>query len=394
MRRLFSSQARIAWLILGIGLSAQGAQDDLSPELDRLTERSFARDERAVPGPAEKIPPHEAILAPAADRKMVEADKAPPQKIVERPGEVATNPNARWVEGYWDWDRTRKDFDWVTGTWLVPPPGKFWVSGYWRHADKGWSRVPGFWSDRVAAMTAGRVDGAVVARDWKRSGPPPERPSEAIGTAPGAEFFYIPGEYVPRGEFVVWKPGFWYHAQPGWEWNPARWVRQSTGWAFREGSWGRVAEPLGSPPRQDPAVQAATIVSTPAGTSMSRDDLNATSLTPISAVTPSRDPQTPPGGDTTPLSGTSATARGLPNGGALSSPGLPALNPQPGPSAGTMSAGFPAPAYGLAPTPYGPGPLSRFPGGDKPRNDIFRRGGPQQNPRGGIGRFLNRLLPY
>src|SRR5262249_16783327 len=149
------------------------------------------------------------------DRAPLYADRIPPPGVAERPGEAAPGPNARWIQGYWDWDTARKEFTWVTGTWRVPPPDKFWVDGFWRRVDeKGGQRVSGFWSQRRAIPTSG--SSVRATRDWRRLGPPDKRPSEEVGTAPAPDFFYIPGEFVPQGEEVVWKPGFWYRSQPGW----------------------------------------------------------------------------------------------------------------------------------------------------------------------------------
>ena len=123
----------------------------------------------------------------------------------------------------------------MTGTWRVSPPGRFWVNGYWKRDDKGWFRVPGFWSDRKTDRI-----------DFRKDGPPADRPAEEPGESPGPDHFYIPGQYVPDGDGVVWKPGFWAKSQPGWAWVPAQWVQQPEGWTFQEGYWDRVLEDRGT----------------------------------------------------------------------------------------------------------------------------------------------------
>ncbi|MBV8611928.1 MAG: YXWGXW repeat-containing protein, partial [Singulisphaera sp.] len=180
-------------------------------------------------------PLHEAFLSPAKDREPFHIDKSPPAPIVERPGVDAPSPNAQWIEGYWDWDRTRKDFVWVTGSWRVPPPGRFWVNGYWKRDDRGWYRVPGFWSDRKTDRI-----------DFRKNGPPADHPPDEPGASPGPNYFYVPGTYVPDGDGVVWKPGFWAKFQPGWAWVPAQWVHQPEGWTFQEGYWDRTLEDRGT----------------------------------------------------------------------------------------------------------------------------------------------------
>ncbi len=90
--------------------------------------------------------------------------------------------------------------------------------------------------------------GLVIERD----GPPSTRPEDRAGPAPGPDHFYIPGQYVPSGTGVTWRPGFWTRSQPGWEWMPARWLRRSEGWVYREGHWERSESEVASldPPRR------------------------------------------------------------------------------------------------------------------------------------------------
>ena len=185
--------------------------------------------------PTTEGPLHEAFLSPAKDRDPVYADKAPPSPINERPGVDPPSESAVWIPGYWEWNPGSKDYVWATGTYRNPPPGRFWVNGYWKRDDKGWYRVPGFWSDRQTDRI-----------DWKKNGPPADHPEEEIGPSPGADHFYIPGHYAPDGEGVTWKKGYWAKAQAGWSWVPAQWVHQPEGWAFQEGYWDRTLEDRGT----------------------------------------------------------------------------------------------------------------------------------------------------
>jgi hypothetical protein len=113
---------------------------------------------------------------------------------------------------------------------------------------------------------------------------PLTRPAEMIGMAPAPGFFYIPGQYVPRGGGVDWRPGFWARSQPGWEWIPARWDRLATGWVFREGFWNRVADPPGLPPGHVRSIQGATLASTPAGISSPSSGVNSNSAVSTNEV--------------------------------------------------------------------------------------------------------------
>ena len=207
----------------------------------------------AIPGPASPAAPnqvagadkpvkaltdgplHEAFLSPSKDRDPAHVDKAPPQPIVERPGVDAPDARAQWIEGYWEWNEGHKDFVWVTGTWRVPPPGRFWVNGYWKRDASGWYRVPGFWSDRKTDRI-----------DFRKNGPPVDRPADEPGQSPGDEYFYVPGQYHPDGNGVIWKAGYWAKVQPGWSWVPAQWVHQPEGWTFQDGYWDRTLEDRGT----------------------------------------------------------------------------------------------------------------------------------------------------
>ena len=185
--------------------------------------------------PLTEGPLHEAFLSPRKDTNPVHVGKTPPSPITERPAVDPPSANAQWIEGYWEWDAGRKDYLWVTGTWRVPPPGRFWVNGYWKRDQDGWYRVPGFWSDRKTDRL-----------DYHKNGPPTDRPEEDAGEPPAADCFYIPGQYYPDGNGVVWKKGFWAKVQPGWSWVPAQWIRQPEGWTFQEGYWDRTLEDRGT----------------------------------------------------------------------------------------------------------------------------------------------------
>lgn len=226
---------------------------------------------------------HEAFRDPKEGQELVRTPKGPPAPIAERPTGDRPSPDAVWVEGYWAWDPSQKDFTWVAGAWRVPPRDRIWVSGRWVRDEGGWTRVPGFWSQRRIAR---RVAQTVPAPDdptastpsstpaptpgvappvsseartaggsapaWKQTGPPTTAPADVPGQAPGPDAFYVSGHYVPRGNQVVWLPGYWAKARPGMDWVPARWVRRADGWDFRPGYWApdtaRTANDATAPP--------------------------------------------------------------------------------------------------------------------------------------------------
>src|SRR5262249_21425384 len=149
--------------------------------------------------PAAGGPAHEAIAGAARPDPSARNAQGPPPPIVERPAEDPPSPDARWVEGYWAWDPDLQDYRWTAGGWVVPPPGKIWINGFWSRDERGWSRIPGSWADRRAGSRA----------DWRAHGPPSVHPPDEPGQAPGPDFFYVPGGYIPDGDTVVWKRGFW-----------------------------------------------------------------------------------------------------------------------------------------------------------------------------------------
>jgi hypothetical protein len=306
---------------------------------------------------------------PAKDRKPDRIDRSPPPAIIERPGAASPSPDAQWIEGYWTWNEIRKDFDWVTGVWRVAPASKFWVSGYWRHDPAGWSRVPGFWSNGRAAPSAGR-EAAPVPPERSFTRPPPERPREIVGPPPGPAYFYIPGEYVPQGSLLVWKPGFWYRSQPGFEWMPAHWVQKASGWTFREGYWSPLGRSSSQPQGNGPAAGGATLTAA-ADPGRSRADATANSVRPVSTEAPARYGPSPAGGAEIAASGSELSPDAQGTGDAESD----ALAAEKKPS----ETAAPAPVS----VHYAPGPAY-----------YNSWGGMQWNGGAPFGGILSRFLPY
>ena len=55
-----------------------------------------------------------------------------------------------WTPGYWSWDPAAGDYEWVPGTWVLPPqPGFLWTPGYWAFSDNGYYWHGGYWGQRV-----------------------------------------------------------------------------------------------------------------------------------------------------------------------------------------------------------------------------------------------------
>lgn len=57
---------------------------------------------------------------------------------------VRTSPKHVWIAGYWHW--TGSEYNWVAGSWQLPPPHRHhWVPGHYKHVRGGWAWIPGHW---------------------------------------------------------------------------------------------------------------------------------------------------------------------------------------------------------------------------------------------------------
>ncbi len=234
-------------LVAALGIGRAGGQTTTpsarieSPPLD-----APATDLEPIPNPeplqvpeARQVPnpPAPGLAADPHPDKRVYAPKEPPAPIVERP--VGRRPSGRvqWIRGYWEWDPVQSGYEWVAGSWQIPPQGSFWVDSRWLRDAKGWYRMPGFWTrrrDRAVVET----DLAVANQPaWRATAPPSDHPDDTPKPAPGPDYFFIPGHYRPNGDQLDWTAGCWARVQPGWDWVPARGVRRADGWQFRDGTW-------------------------------------------------------------------------------------------------------------------------------------------------------------
>ena len=127
MRQSFLWKWLLSSLGLACGLVAGGvrAQDLLTLEAPADAEVHELLPRSGASSPSEGDAVHEVIRSPAVARVTEPVEKSPPSPINERPGVHPPGPDHQWIEGYWEWDKSRKDFVWVTGTWIVPPAREF-----------------------------------------------------------------------------------------------------------------------------------------------------------------------------------------------------------------------------------------------------------------------------
>lgn len=161
----------------------------------------------------------------------------PPDPIQELPPDHKPNrENVQWIPGYWHWDEEHHEYQWISGIWRVPPPGRVWIPGNWHTVRGGHQWVAGFWQSAVIpnpprTATASQAEMLYLP-------PPPDEPQETVApksTSPETTFF-IAGHWLWQDRYV-WQPGFWADHRPDWTWVPARYSWTPAGYVFVSGYW-------------------------------------------------------------------------------------------------------------------------------------------------------------
>ena len=178
--------------------------------------------------PVTQGPIHEAYAQPSPKNPEPGpiVKKKPPDPVPEEPPDrKPAGDNVQWIPGYWDWDKDRNDFLWVSGFWRIPPPGRKWVAGYWHEVQGGWQHVPGYWAP------ADQEQPNFVPQ------PPASLDTGPSVPAPDDNSFYIPGSWLHQDAGYVWRPGYWYPAYAGFVWTPAYYQWTPAGCIFVNGFW-------------------------------------------------------------------------------------------------------------------------------------------------------------
>jgi hypothetical protein len=206
-------------------------------------------------------PVHEAFATLTSEPSPTNpVPKQPPKSLDEMPPDEKPEGDMVWIGGYWAWDDDRQDFLWVSGIWRAVPPGKRWVAGYWREDAGKFRWVPGFWAASAKNESASQDVTYLPA-------PPPQPETAPPGQQPGPDTFYVPGQWVWRGNTYVWQAGYWAHVQPGYVWVPAHYRWTPGGYVFIPGYWDYTVAQRGvlyAPVVVDAAVVPAGFVYTPA----------------------------------------------------------------------------------------------------------------------------------
>lgn len=181
-------------------------------------------------------PMHEAFLevhqADPVPNAIIE--KQPPEPINELPPEFKPEGlNVQWIPGYWGWDFEKEDFVWVSGVWRDIPPDRQWIPGYWHQVETGFQWISGYWQ-----VTSEETIDYLPE-------PPASIDTGPSTVAPGADYFYVPGNWVMHNTSYRWSPGYWQRSVANWIWSPARYIWSPHGCIYRPGYWDRAIDRRG-----------------------------------------------------------------------------------------------------------------------------------------------------
>jgi WXXGXW repeat (2 copies) len=164
--------------------------------------------------------------------------REPPAAQVEQ---VSSRPGFVWVKGHWDY--RQNGWKWISGRWERDRPGYVWEEGRWEQRGNAWHWIEGHWGtgSRVARVEpeTPKATAAPVTKAhpiYPTVAPPPVR-VESPGSAPQADFVWIPGNWEWRTGQWSWNTGHWEHKHPDMVWVRGRWELQGNYFVWVEGRW-------------------------------------------------------------------------------------------------------------------------------------------------------------
>ncbi|MCC6793792.1 MAG: YXWGXW repeat-containing protein [Candidatus Hydrogenedentes bacterium] len=159
--------------------------------------------------------PGEAIISPTAPPEL--RKESPPLKPAE---------DAVWIPGYWSYNTTTSEFDWVPGVWRRGLPDYAWHPGEWVKVGDSYVWRNGYWSTKSQS-------GVVVVKEA-----PPAAKQEVQSASPGTEYVWVPGYWDYANGTFVWRDGTWQvPSSAGLVWIPGQWVNTAAGYQFIPGHW-------------------------------------------------------------------------------------------------------------------------------------------------------------
>ena len=186
--------------------------------------------------------------SPRPNSVVVVPQPAESEVIPPSPG-----PEFAWIKGHWEWNRTRDQWVWYSGSWQkFPAPNAVWQSGYWAQQGNQWNWVDSHWAVPTAPGNPATVQNppsapqsAPAAASATNPGSkevvvneaPPAPIVEEVTVAPGPDFIWVSGQWTWNGSWV-WAPGHYVRRpHPGAIWIEGAWRPGPHGWAWIGGHW-------------------------------------------------------------------------------------------------------------------------------------------------------------
>lgn len=176
-----------------------------------------------VPGPV-----HEALVSDATLplRPKVIVRQPPPGLVPAAARPAQASADSVWIEGYWEWLPSQRQYSWIPGFWRRAPQNLRWHAGAWVATPDGVVRHPGCWHDRQGQPRVMRLA-------------PPEKPERvATPRMTRPDTVWIRGGWtVDQQQQYQWEPGFVAVEEPGFQWQPATVLPAAGGFVVVPGYW-------------------------------------------------------------------------------------------------------------------------------------------------------------